>query len=100
MVYLEPSNKTGTEEFTVKIKSPLNQTYRMQKIVLSVSSSKTAAWISNSFDDGPSVVECTGCNSYIRYDLSFTKGVHRIIVYATDNENRTAKASVVFTVDT
>jgi hypothetical protein len=96
----ESKIKISPEKISLKIISPENRTYTTNNVVLAVTSSESAKWISNSFDSQPNATECDGCSSYGRYDLKFENGVHTISVYASDKEDRITMATVTFTVKT
>jgi hypothetical protein len=87
-----------TEELKITIESPLNQTYYMENVILKVVASKTAKWIADSIDGSENLTACYNCDSYSVYWLRFKRGSHTVTVYASDYENKIAKASVVFTV--
>jgi len=94
-------SKSGQKEEIsnfVTIRSPQNKTYSEANILVTVVANDTVLWIKNSFDDGPNITECGNCNSYTRYDKHFKPGIHTIVAYVSDHENRVSKTSVVFTV--
>lgn len=94
----KPVERIDSKILTIKIESPLNQTYDRENIILRAVASKDADWMAESIDGSANITECTSCDSYTLYYLKFEKGTHTITVYASDYEDMITQTSVTFTV--
>jgi len=86
------------ESSIIKIIKPENTTYYSENIVLEVLMSEEISCVANSFDNGPEIIECYNCSGYSRFDLTFSKGTHKIRVFSCDHDKEIGQAKVVFTI--
>ena len=97
LIGIDKKKKSNIDSFII-INSPLNQTYQEKNIILNVSCNGLCEWIKSKIDDGdlsrvncgngePCIVtpddelfvnECTFCYGFVKYNLEFLEGTHKI----------------------
>ncbi|MEM5793009.1 MAG: hypothetical protein QXY45_01445 [Candidatus Aenigmatarchaeota archaeon] len=106
-------------ESIIIIHSPMNKTYDTKNIIINVSCTQPCVWIRTRIDDGNLsrvscgngekcivttdeklfVEECSFCYEFVRYNLEFKDGIHKIEIKVKDYNGTEYFDRVWFTVD-